>query len=214
MSDFPFDIPTAQAPQNMMTTDTFQTVQGSKTYSGSYSFNTRRPTSTLSATGLSVAGLNDFVTRRDGESLFSGYEGFQAMLTSTAGSAIDPWKTWIVQFGDSNMWNSTTGKITIPSDGNYLFYVNLQGSAPDNSGYFNIIFNKTSGTAISCRFLERFPQLTGTYLGLQASEVMTCDAGDEFTLKNASVNVASFQAYANLTQVSQTSKMGCFKIGS
>ena len=142
------------------------------------------------------------------------YVGFQAQLTSTAGAAANPWKTWGVQFGDSSMWDSTTGKITIPSAGKYCFYVNLQASNPGSLLYLNVIFESFSSPVTKgVRFLTKFPQLSGSELGLQASEVIDCVAGEEFKIHNA-VEVTSWQAAPVVSQKSYTSKMGCFKVGN
>tara|TARA_R110000803_G_scaffold116684_1_gene185278 strand:+ start:145 stop:624 length:480 start_codon:yes stop_codon:yes gene_type:complete len=141
------------------------------------------------------------------------YVGFQAQLTSTAGAAANPWKTWGVQLGDSSMWDSTTGKITIPSTGKYCFYVNLQASNPGGGVYLNVIFESFSGAPKAARFLMKFPQLSGSELGLQGSEVIDCVAGEEFKIYTA-VAVATWQAATVVSQNSYTSKMGCFKVGN
>ena len=169
---------------------------GTNAFTGTNTFNTNRPTSTLPYTALPPSpASNEFITRNDADNLYGGggktFEGFYIVQgpQSFASTGILVWDINNTNSYNSfpSSWNAGTNRFTIPKAGRWK--MSVQAIAMNNSityMYFFIQKNSLQTNAGRYFFYNYFVP-SNVWQHINCDMIFDCVVGDYFDIQNSSV---------------------------
>ena len=184
-------------------------------FNGSNSFNPR-PTTTLTNT----PSVGDFITKRDGDALYQSaggggsFVGTRAYLSSTSGATASPWIFSVSNYcSPSTLYNNTTGKFLIPSDGKYYFSLMANVITSSSNDFMNIGLTSPAGTSPFISYVRGL-QSFFSYISAPNRNYHTINVSGVFDLTaGTQLQWGNDRAVSYILSGSFETSICCFKVG-